>query len=244
MSKKTPNPQIQAAFSFANLDGKAIEEQLRSYGYAHVSQVVKPEACHDLLRVYDDPKSFRKQVVMEQHHFGIGEYAYFSEPLPPLVDALRTQLYEQLVPIANRMMRAMRRNLAYPPTLNQFRNRCRGAGQTKPTPLMLRYERGGYNCLHRDLYGPTVFPLQAMVMLSQKHEEFEGGEFVLVENRPRQQSRATVLTPSLGDLIIFPVSDRPIQGKRGILRANTRHGVSRIHKGHRWALGIIFHDAK
>ncbi len=181
---------------------------------------------------------------MESFNFGLGEYAYFAEPLPKVVQHLRTQLYAYLAPIANRMMRELRLKHVYPPTLNQFRKRCQAVGQTKPTPLMLYYEADGFNCLHRDLYGPTVFPLQAMVMLSQKNEEFEGGEFILVENRPRQQSRATVLTPNLGDLIIFPVSDRPVPGKRGMLRASMRHGVSRIKKGQRWALGIIFHDAK
>ena len=232
------------SLAIPTIDWKTVEESLHAFGYAQISHVVPPTVCRDLIQMNNDDKSFRRRIVMEQYNFGIGDYAYFSEPLPKLVLTLRTQFYELLAPMANRMMQALRLKHAYPPTLNQFRKRCRAVGQNKPTPLMLHYEVGGFNCLHRDLYGPTVFPLQAMVMLSQKGEEFEGGEFVLVENRPRQQSRVTVLTPNLGDLIIFPVSDRPIPGKRGMLRASMRHGVSRIHKGQRWALGIIFHDAK
>ena len=181
---------------------------------------------------------------MERFNFGIGDYAYFANPLPKIVAELRTQLYERLTPIANRMVKGMGLSHQYPNTLAQFRRRCHIVGQTKPTPLLLRYEAGGFNCLHRDLYGKTVFPLQVMVMVSQRDKEFTGGEFVLVENRPRQQSRATVLNPDLGDLIVFPVSERPTQGKRGMLRATMRHGVSRITSGQRWALGIIFHDAQ
>ena len=226
------------------LDWNAIKENLTSLGYAHVAHVVEPAACGDLITLYDDNRAFRSRIVMERYNFGIGGYSYFSEPLPRLVADLRTQLYERLVPLANDMMKVMGLPYRYPNTLQQFRQRCYAAGQTHPTPLLLRYEAGGFNCLHRDLYGRTVFPLQAMVMLSQRGRDFEGGEFVLVENRPRQQSRAMVLTPDLGDLIIFPVSERPIDGKRGILRAMMRHGVSRITSGQRWALGIIFHDAK
>jgi len=244
MNKNTPVPKHQVVLDLSHIDWKRVEECLNLFGYSHISQVVRPEACVELRQMYADDTFFRRRIVMERYNFGVGDYAYFAEPLPKLVLTLRTQLYERLAPIANRMMHAMRLKHAYPPTLNQFRKRCHAVGQTKPTPLMLYYEADGFNCLHRDLYGPTVFPLQAMVMLSRKGEEFEGGEFVLVENRPRQQSKATVLTPNLGDLIIFPVSDRPVPGKRGMLRASMRHGVSRIHKGKRWALGIIFHDAK
>jgi len=244
MSKHTPALKPQALLDLSDIDWKRVEEGICTIGYSQISQVVRPKACLELRGMYSNEKLFRKRIVMEQHNFGIGDYAYFAEPLPKLVLTLRTQLYKRLAPIANEMMRALRLKHTYPPTLNQFRKRCHAAGQTKPTPLMLHYEAGGFNCLHRDLYGPTVFPLQAMVMLSRKSEEFEGGEFVLVENRPRQQSRPTVLTPDLGDLIIFPVSDRPVPGKRGMLRASMRHGVSRLHKGKRWTLGIIFHDAK
>ena len=244
MNKKIGEPKPQALHDLSNIDWQKVEESLNTLGYSHINQVVQPQACLELRQMYSDERSFRKRIVMEHYNFGIGDYAYFAEPLPKLVLTLRTQLYKRLAPIANRMMHALRLKHTYPPSLNQFRKRCHAVGQTQPTPLMLHYETGGFNCLHRDLYGPTVFPLQAMVMLSQKNEEFEGGEFVLVENRPRQQSRAAVLTPELGDLIIFPVSDRPVPGKRGMLRASMRHGVSRIKKGKRWTLGIIFHDAK
>lgn len=244
MRKKTPESNDQPFPALDGLDWKTAEEDLNAFGYSHIRKVVRPADCHELIQLYADETRFRRRIVMEQYNFGVGDYAYFAEPLPGIVLALRTHLYQRLVPIANRMMEALRLKHAYPPTLNQFRKRCHAAGQTKPTPLMLHYEVNGFNCLHRDLYGPTVFPLQAMVLLSEKGEDFEGGEFVLVENRPRQQSRVTVLNPNLGDLIIFPVSDRPVPGKRGFLRASMRHGVSRIHTGKRWALGIIFHDAK
>jgi hypothetical protein len=244
MSKNTPDLKHQVLLELNRIDWERVEVGLNTLGYSQINQVVSPKVCLELRQMYSDGKFFRKRIVMEHYNFGIGDYAYFAEPLPNLVLTLRTQLYERLAPIANRMMHAMRIKHAYPPRLNQFRKRCHAVGQTKPTPLMLHYEANGFNCLHRDLYGPTVFPLQAMVMLSRKSEEFEGGEFVLVENRPRQQSRATVLDPHQGDLIIFPVSDRPVPGKRGMLRASIRHGVSRLHKGKRWALGIIFHDAK
>jgi len=180
---------------------------------------------------------------MARYGFGQGAYSYFADPLPPMVAHLRTHLYTHLAPIANHMMAAMNQSQRYPATHESFRKECWGQGQARPTPLLLRYEAGGFNCLHRDLYGPTLFPLQAMVMLSQRGKDFEGGEFLLVENRPRQQARGIVLNPDQGDVILFPVSDRPVQGKRGILRASMRHGVSPITSGQRWALGIIFHDA-
>jgi hypothetical protein len=181
---------------------------------------------------------------MERYQFGHGEYSYFAAPLPKIVETLRQVLYKHLAQLANYMVESMGGAPTYPKTLSQFLKICHANGQVRPTPLMLRYEAGGFNCLHRDLYGPTVFPLQTMVMLSQQGKDFKGGEFVLVENRPRKQSRATVLNPQQGEMIIFPVSKRPVQGKRGILRATMRHGVSPIQSGHRWTLGIIFHDAQ
>lgn len=230
--------------SLLGYDWKAIEEDILSQGYGHVPGLLDLDTCKRLIGLYDIDSSFRKRIVMEQHHFGLGEYSYFSYPLPRIVAHLRTQLYRKLAPIANTFMETMRVRHAYPPTLKDFQHHCRKAGQTRPTPLMLRYDTGGFNCLHRDLYGDTVFPLQAMIVLNQKDKDFKGGEFVLVENRPRQQARARVLQPNQGDLIIFPVSDRPIQGQRGMVRASLRHGVSRIISGQRWVLGIIFHDAK
>jgi len=224
-------------------DWDAIEEEILSQGYGHLPQVLDSDDCKGLIRLYDNTASFRKRIIMEQYNFGIGEYSYFSYPLPNIVGYLRTGLYRHLVPIANRFMHALRIPHSYPHTLKAFQNQCRKVGQTRPTPLMLRYDAGGFNCLHRDLYGETVFPLQAMIVLNQETQDFQGGEFVLVENRPRQQARAMVLHPNQGDVVIFPVADRPIQGKRGMLRASMRHGVSRIVSGRRWVLGIIFHDA-
>lgn len=226
-----------------NLDWTAIEKTFMSVGYAHVPQVVKQRMCLDLIQSYQDDRNFRKRILMERHNFGVGDYAYFADPLPALIAKLRTECYRGLAPMANHVMQAMRQEHRYPKTLEQFLVQCHSQGQSQPTPLILHYEAGGMNRLHRDVYGPTIFPFQVMVMLNQKGCDFEGGEFVLVENRPRQQSTVAVLTPNQGDLVIFPVSERPIAGKRGMLRASVRHGVSRIHSGERWVLGIIFHNA-
>ena len=243
MSRASTEWNSQASLCPNNLDWIRIEESLNVMGFAHVPGMVESKMCQQLIDKYDDPDSFRSRIVMERHNFGLGEYSYFSEPLPPIVAELRSQLFSHLAPVANRMMQAMHRDDRYPDTLDEYRQRCHAGGQRKPTPLILRYEVGGFNCLHRDLYGPLAFPLQVMVLLSQKGKDFEGGEFVLVENRFRQQSRTTVISPDKGDLVIFPVSERPVQGKRRMLRATIRHGVSRIHWGKRWTLGIIFHDA-
>ena len=215
-----------------------------SESYVLIQNVISRQDCLNLIQCYGDDKVFRKRILMQRHNFGVGDYAYFAEPLPGLVAQLRTEFYRKLAPVANRMMESMRKVYRYPATLQRFRAQCREQGQTNPTPLILHYQTGGMNRLHRDLYGPTIFPLQVMVMLSQKGQDFDGGEFVLVENRPRQQSQVSVITPDQGDLVIFPVFERPIQGKRGMLRASVRHGVSKIHSGERWVLGIIFHDAQ
>ena len=230
--------------TFDVLDWNALEGALLSQGYGLIRQVLDHKTCHGLIALFDQGPFFRKRIVMERHNFGRGEYSYFSYPLPNIVSHLRTELFRYLVPIANRFNDIMKRQIAYPPTLELFQKHCRATGQTQPTPLILRYEAGGYNCLHRDLYGVTAFPFQAMIVLNQQGKDFEGGEFVLVENRPRQQSRALVVNPNQGDLLIFPVSDRPVPGKRGMLRASMRHGVSPISAGQRWVLGVIFHDAK
>ncbi len=226
------------------LDWPSIEDALLTTGYAHVPRVVHPSACRTLRRLYDRDRYFRSRIVMERYRFGQGEYSYFASPLPALVSHLRTGLYARLAPIANSMMARLNRASRYPATLGAFRQDCRRQGQTQPTPLLLRYRAGDFNCLHRDIYGPTHFPLQAMVMLSAHGKEFDGGDFVLVENRPRQQARVTALHPALGDLIIFPVHERPVRGTRGWLRASMRHGVSPLTTGERSVLGIIFHDAQ
>lgn len=226
------------------LDWNAISHSIFSHGWAMVPRLIQKSECQALVNLYDQDDRFRSRIDMERYNFGQGEYSYFANPLPKLVSHLRTYLYRHLTPLANRMMEFMNQTPRYPATLGAFRKICRQHGQTKPTPLLLHYEAGGFNCLHRDMYGPSLFPLQAMIMLSQVGKDYEGGEFLLVENRPRQQARGTTLKPDQGDMIIFPVSDRPVQGKRGMLRASMRHGISPVASGQRWALGIIFHDAK
>ncbi|RMH07524.1 MAG: proline hydroxylase [Nitrospirae bacterium] len=223
--------------------GSGVERSLFQAGYAHIPQVLSAQECRELRTLSSQKHMFRHHIVMERHRLGQGDYAYFADPLPPLVATLRTTLYTFLAPLANAMMEALQAADRYPRTLEAFRRQCRRAGQTRPTPLLLHYTAGGFNCLHRDIYGPLVFPLQAMIMLSQPGKEFTGGEFVLVENLPRQQARAIVLSPGLGDMIIFPVHTRPVPGKRGMRKASIRHGVSPILSGTRWVLGIIFHDA-
>ena len=201
------------------------------------------EACERIATSYADDRLFRKRVDMDRHRFGSGTYAYYDEPLPRPVQLLRERLYDGLVPIANDMTERLGHAGHFPPDLHAYRRRCAQAGQSQPTPLVLRYVAGGYNRLHRDLYGELVFPLQATIMLSRPGKDFEGGEFLLVENRPRQQSIGTAVRLRQGQAVIFPVAERPVEGTRSILRAQMRHGVSRITRGERYTLGIIFHDA-
>jgi hypothetical protein len=230
-------------FQTENIDWPAIQAALFNAGVARLPAVAAPETCRALSALYGQDALFRKRIVMARHNFGQGEYAYFAYPLPAAIQALRETLYTGLAPIANRLMRALGHEASYPAALADFTVRCHAAGQTRPTPLMLRYHAGDYNRLHQDLYGETVFPLQAVLMLSAPGVDFQGGEFLLVENRPRQQSIGRVLNPAQGELLIFPVNDRPVQGARGYLRAAMRHGVSEISSGERTTLGIIFHDA-
>jgi hypothetical protein len=202
------------------------------------------DECQELTALYPADARFRSRVVMARHNFGRGEYKYFAYPLPRLVTGLRTSLYRPLVQIANRWNGAMGVDIRYPGEHKAYLAHCHDAGQTRPTPLMLKYGAGDYNCLHQDLYGEHVFPLQAVFLLSAPDDDFDGGEFVLTEQRPRMQSRAEVVPLRQGDGVIFPVHNRPVQGKRGAYRVNMRHGVSRVRTGHRQTLGIIFHDAK
>ena len=228
----------------AALDWRAIAAALDLHGCAIVNGLVAPETCDALAKGYDDEDAFRSRVVMAQHGFGRGEYKYFAYPLPPVVGELRAALYPALADIANPWNEAMGIGVRYPSTLAEFLDRCHRAGQTKPTPLVLRYGEGDYNCLHQDVYGEHLFPIQATVLLAVPGRDFTGGEFVLTEQRPRMQSRAEVVPLEQGDCVIFPVRHRPVRGSRGSYRVTMRHGVSRLRSGHRHTLGVIFHDAR
>jgi hypothetical protein len=225
------------------LDWRQIEDALNQYGYAVVPGLLDADACAALVEQYDEAPRFRSKVVMQRHGFGQGEYQYFAYPLPDLVATLREQLYGPLAAIANRWHASMGLETRFPPSHADFLARCHAAGQTRPTPLLLRYRAGDYNCLHQDLYGEHVFPLQLAVLLSRPQDDFTGGEFVLTEQRPRLQSRAEVVPLAQGDAVLFPVAQRPVHGTRGSYRVNMRHGVSRLRSGLRHTLGIIFHDA-
>ncbi|HVP86132.1 MAG TPA: 2OG-Fe(II) oxygenase [Rhizomicrobium sp.] len=225
------------------LNWARIGAELDERGCAVVSGLLTAQVCEEMAGRYADEAAFRSRVVMARHGFGRGEYKYFSYPLPEAVRDLRERFYPPLAEIANRWNEAMGKDERYPLAHSQFIAQCRAAGQVRPTPLLLRYEAGDYNCLHQDLYGEMVFPLQLAVLLSEPGRDFEGGEFVLTEQRPRMQSRAEVVPLKQGDAVIFAVHTRPVRGTRGIYRVNMRHGVSRLRKGKRFTLGVIFHDA-
>jgi hypothetical protein len=224
-------------------DWEGVSGNLDAQGNAMLECLLAPDACRALAGLYADETRFRSRVVMARHGFGCGEYKYFSYPLPGMVASLRSALYPRLVPIANRWNAAMRIDVRYPQTHADFLARCHEAGQIRPTPLLLQYGAGDYNCLHQDLYGEHVFPLQVAILLSEPGTDFTGGEFVLMEQRPRMQSRPDVVPLRQGDAVIFAVHHRPVQGTRGVYRGNLRHGVSRVRSGHRHTLGVIFHDA-
>src|SRR4051794_22479372 len=226
------------------IDWVMVEHELDACGCAALTQLLSPEDCRALAALYPDDSRFRSRVVMARHGFGRGEYKYFSYPLPDLIARLRPQLYRRLVAIANRWNATMGIDIQYPAEHEDFVARCHQAGQTRPTPLLLQYVEGDYNCLHQDLYGEHVFPLQVAILLSEPGRDFEGGEFVLTEQRPRMQSRADVVPLRQGDAVVFAVHNRPVQGTRGSYRVNMRHGVSRLRAGQRHTLGVIFHDAK
>ncbi len=216
--------------------------ELSANGYTTL-RLLDTVTCRKLAALYDDESRFRSRIVMQRHNFGRGEYKYLTYPLPEPIAKLRATLYPPLASIANEWRAVLGEAERFPPNLDKFLAECHAAGQTKPTPLLLRYGRDDFNCLHQDLYGPLVFPLQLTILLSVPGEDFRGGEFVLVEQRPRAQSRAAVVPLSQGEAVIFPVHHRPAQGARGVYRVNMRHGVSRVTSGIRQTLGIIFHDA-
>jgi hypothetical protein len=226
------------------LDWSRLASDLDNFGCAVIENLLQPEECRSLAALYSDDSRFRSRVVMSRHGFGRGEYKYFSYPLPEVVGGLRAALYPHLAPVANRWNESLGIDRRYPLEHRKFLTRCAEAGQGRPTPLLLQYAPGDYNCLHQDLYGEHVFPLQVAILLSQPEKDFTGGEFVLTEQRPRMQSRAEVVPLAQGDGVIFAVHHRPVKGTRGMYRVNLRHGVSRLRSGHRHTLGIIFHDAK
>lgn len=226
------------------LDWAQIIGELDTQGCAVLKGLLTPDQCRDIAAFYPDDANFRSRIVMGRHGFGRGEYKYFSYPLPDLIAELRPALYAHLRGVANSWNEAMGIDIRYPEAYAAFLKRCHDAGQNRPTPLLLQYEAGDFNCLHQDLYGEHVFPLQVAILLSEPGRDFTGGEFVLTEQRPRMQSRAEVVPLTQGDAVAFAVHHRPVQGTRGTYRVNLRHGVSRIRSGQRHTLGVIFHDAK
>jgi hypothetical protein len=234
----------ETALRLNRFDLKRLSEELDQYGTAILPGLLSPDRCTALAGLYGADEHFRSRVVMARHGFGRGEYKYFKYPLPGLIAELRRDLYTLLAPVANRWNKAMNIDVRYPCTHADFLERCHKANQQKPTPLLLQYGEGDYNCLHQDLYGEHVFPLQTAILLSRPGEDFSGGEFVLTEQRPRMQSRAEVVPLGQGDAAVFAVHDRPVEGSRGFYRVKLRHGVSRIRAGRRYTLGIIFHDAQ
>jgi hypothetical protein len=224
-------------------DWRSVEDCLREQPYARLPWRIPPEECARLGALWDDAAAFRSHVDMSRHRFGIGAYRYLARPLPPLVEALRRQAYAPLAAIANGWMEALRAQERFPTAFEEFEERCARAGQRQPTPLLLRYEAGGYNCLHQDLYGAVAFPMQIVVFLSRPGVDHEGGEFLLVQQRPRAQSIAEVIPGEQGEMVVFANRFWPAAGSRGVYRTNVRHGVSRVRAGTRFSLGIIFHDA-
>jgi hypothetical protein len=239
-----PVPSSDITSRVDAIDWTQAETDLDAQGCAVLKHLLTPDECRIITALYPDDANFRSRVVMGRHGFGRGEYKYFSYPLPDMIASLRPVLYTRLQGVANRWNEAMGIDLRYPDRHETFLKRCHEAGQNRPTPLLLQYEAGDYNCLHQDLYGEHVFPLQVAILLSEPGRDFEGGEFVLTEQRPRMQSRAEVVGLQQGDAVAFAVHHRPVQGTRGTYRVNLRHGVSRLRSGHRHTVGVIFHDAK
>ncbi len=228
----------------STFDWTRISQDLDEHGNAVLPELLSAEECEALASLYPKDEPFRSRVVMQRHGFGKGEYKYFRYPLPRIIADLRTSLYSHLQAVANRWNELMDITVRYPQMHSDFIERCHRAGQSRPTPLLLQYEAGDFNCLHQDLYGQHVFPIQVTILLSEPGRDFMGGEFVLTEQRPRMQSRPEVVPLRKGDAVAFAVHYRPVQGKRGPYRVNFRHGVSRLRSGHRYTLGIIFHDAE
>src|SRR4029079_4263113 len=232
------------AARLADLDWTAMERALWEHGYAKTPAVLTADERGDVAAMYGDEARFRSTVDMARYRFGEGEYRYFAAPLPSLVQALREHAYPPLAAIANQFEAALDTATLHPTTLAGLQAVCHKRGQTKPTPLLLHYETGGYNCLHQDIYGEVVFPLQLTCFLSRRGVDYDGGDFLLVEQRPRAQSKGESIATEQGEIVVFPTRHRPLQSTRGWYRASMRHGVSRLLRGERYTLGIIFHDAK
>ncbi len=236
-------PAVSPVARLARLDWVRAAAQLDADGWARLGPLLTAAECAALRRLFDRDGRFRATVDMARQRFGRGTYRYFATPLPPLVAQLRSGLYARLAPLANAWAAALDDDVGYPPTLAAFVARCRAAGQIRPTPLLLRYGAGDYNCLHQDRYGAVAFPLQVVIPLSTTGRDFQGGELLFVEQRPRSQSRGTALAPAAGEAVVFANAVRPVHGTRGVYRAQLRHGLSTVTSGERVALGIIFHDA-
>ena len=242
VARKLETPDI--ADRVAALDWERVNAELDAHGCATTGALLSPEECAAIASRYDDDAPYRSRVIMARHGFGRGEYKYFAYPLPDTIARLRAALYPPLAQIANRWNTQLGIEQRFPAQHAAWLKRCHAAGQARPTPLLLQYGAGDYNCLHQDVYGELVFPLQVAFLLSRPGEDFSGGEFVLTEQRPRMQSRAEVVPLRQGEGVVFPVHHRPVQGTRGVYRVNMRHGVSRLRDGRRHTLGVIFHDAK
>lgn len=233
-----------AANRVAKVAWPDVATQLHEKGYATVPGFLSEAECQSLIAQYENPAAYRKTVVMERQGYGLGEYKYFDYPLPALVQGLREAIYPQLVPIANTWMERLRTDKSFPGNLHDLQAQCHAQGQLKPTPLLLKYGQGGFNALHQDLYGEVFFPVQVAVVLSRPGVDFTGGEFVLTQQAARSQGTAMVLNPDMGEMVIFTTNSRPEPGARGFRRVSVKHGVSEVHRGSRYTLGIIFHDAK
>lgn len=240
--------QMTAKYNLAeklrDIDWTTVNEELTAYGCTRLTQLLSPEVCDELAAMYADNDRFRTHIHLARHGFGKGEYKYFGYPLPDIISTLRTELYPGLADIANRWNALMNIDVRYPISHQVYLDNCHAAGQIRPTPLLLQYREGDFNCLHQDLYGDLAFPLQVAFLLSDPDSDFTGGEFVMTEQRPRMQTRPEVVRLDKGDAVIFAVHHRPVQGTKGIYRVNMRHGVSKIRSGQRHTLGIIFHDAQ
>jgi hypothetical protein len=234
---------MKTDLNLENIDWQTVSENLNNSGYALIPHILDAADCSQLIENYSQPAFYRKAIVMERYRFGLGEYKYFGYPLPGLIQSIREKVYPKLAPVANKWMEVLHINTRFPDSLQELHKLCHEHQQTRSTVLILKYGRGGYNTLHQDLYGEIFFPMQAVLFLNEPEEDYTGGEFVLIEQVPRAQSRAIVLKPKRGDMLVFTTRFRPVKGTKGYYRANMKHGVSEVREGSRYTLGIIFHDA-